>query len=77
MIAPLRLSVQEACIALGLSKTSLFERIKSGRLHASKDGGRTFITRAEIERYVAACESSTTKPQRSGFVVGSRVGDTL
>ena len=54
-----RNTVRETCAILRLSHATLYDRIKSGRLHVTKDGARTFVTRAEIARYLAACEAQS------------------
>lgn len=51
----LRFEVLEAAQILRISRTLLFQRIKSGAITAQKDGDRTFISAAELERYVASC----------------------
>ena len=55
-VTPLRVSVPHAMKALGLSRTTFYQRIADGKLKAHKDGNRTFISNAEMARYVAACE---------------------
>jgi hypothetical protein len=52
---PLRLEVPEAARMLRMSRSQLFNRMKEGSIKAQKDGSRTYITRAELERYVATC----------------------
>lgn len=59
-IPPLRLDIPEAAQALRLSRAKLYEHIKSGAIAAQKDGRRTFITVAELCRYV---ESRGSTPQ--------------
>jgi hypothetical protein len=36
---------------------TLYNRIQAGSLKRQKDGSRTYITRAELERYVEACDA--------------------
>lgn len=55
----LRFEVPEAAQILRISRALLYKRIESGAIKASKDGKRTFITAAELDRYVAACESKS------------------
>jgi hypothetical protein len=38
-----------------MSRAHLYNRIHDGSLKPQKDGARTYITRAELERYVQAC----------------------
>jgi Helix-turn-helix domain len=60
----LRFDVPEAAQILRMSRAQLYNRIGEGALHAQKDGARTYISLAELERYVTSCAS----PQVSGHV---------
>jgi excisionase family DNA binding protein len=51
----LRFDVFEAAKILRMSRAQLYNRIQDGSLKPHKDGARTYITRAELERYVHAC----------------------
>ena len=51
----LRFEVPEAAQILRMSRAQLYNRIQDGSLKPQKDGARTYITRAELERYVQAC----------------------
>ena len=51
----LRFEVPEAAQILRMSRAQLYNRIQDGSLKPQKDGARTYITRAELERYVHAC----------------------
>jgi len=51
----LRFEVSEAAQILRISRAQLYNRIHDGSLKPQKDGARTYITRAELERYVQAC----------------------
>ena len=42
--------VNDACHALGIKRTSLYQLIKKQKLTAIKIAGRTLIPRSEIER---------------------------
>jgi excisionase family DNA binding protein len=57
-IPPLRLEIPEAAQALRISRALLYRRIRSGEITAQKDGKRSFITAAELRRYV---ERSSTR----------------
>jgi len=52
------LTVPEACALADIGRTKLYEEVNAGRLVAHKRGMRTFITRAELDRYL---ESSPRK----------------
>jgi len=52
-----RNTIPEACEVTGLARATLYARIKAGLLRVTKDGARTFISGAELERYLAACEA--------------------
>lgn len=57
--APARFSIPEACRITGLSRSALYDRVSRGLLKVIKDGHRTFIARAELERYLSACEAAS------------------
>jgi excisionase family DNA binding protein len=50
----LRFDIAEAARILKFSRATLYSRISSGAIRTQKDGRRTYITRAELERYVAS-----------------------
>ncbi len=49
----LRFEITEAARILRISRATLYERIRCGLIATQKDGRRTFITAAELHRYVA------------------------
>ena len=53
---PIRFGIREASAALGISRAQLYVRIQQGAIRTHKDGARTFISQAELERYVRTCE---------------------
>lgn len=59
---PQRFSVPEVLEVLKISRPTLYARVKAGLLRVTKDGGRTFVTGAELARYLAACEASSPTP---------------
>jgi DNA-binding NtrC family response regulator len=56
-LPPLRFEVHEAARMLRMSRAQIYNRMKEGLIMAQKDGVRTYITRAELDRYVASCAS--------------------
>ena len=42
--------VPDACAALGISRTSLYELVKRGEITLIKIAGRTLVPRSELER---------------------------
>jgi helix-turn-helix protein len=52
----LRFEIPEAARILRMSRAALYIRISRGSIRAQKDGARTYITLAELERYVASCD---------------------
>jgi excisionase family DNA binding protein len=54
-LPPLRLETHEAARMLRMSRAQLYNRMREGSIKAQKDGARTYITRTELERYVASC----------------------
>ena len=61
----LRFDVAEAAQILRMSRAQLYNRICEGTIRPQKDGARTYITRAELERYVDWCGATPTNG-RSG-----------
>jgi excisionase family DNA binding protein len=53
--APIRFGIPEAAELLRMSRAQLYNRISDGAIKPHKDGGRTYITRCELERYVDSC----------------------
>ncbi len=54
---PLLYDVPTASRILGnLGRTSVYNLMKTGKLHPVKIGKRTFLTDRELRRYVSACE---------------------
>jgi excisionase family DNA binding protein len=54
----LRYKIPQAAQALGISRTQIYMRIRQNLLATQKDGASTFITRAELDRYVATLEGA-------------------
>ena len=50
LIDRLAYPVNDACHALGIKRTSLYELAKNGELKLIKIAGRTLVPRSEIER---------------------------
>lgn len=50
---PLRATIDEAASVLRISRAFLYQRIAGGEIHVQKDGKRSYISRVELERYVA------------------------
>jgi hypothetical protein len=48
----LRFEIPEAARILRISRAAPYERIREGLITTQKDGRRTFITAAELQRYV-------------------------
>lgn len=61
----LRFELPEAARILRMSRAQLYNRIGEGLLRAQKDGARTYIKRAELERYVEACDSNCVPGPRA------------
>jgi hypothetical protein len=52
----LRYPLTDVAKILHLSRATLYERIKVGRLVIQKDGRRSFVTTDEIRRYIASSQ---------------------
>jgi hypothetical protein len=58
MVLPsLRFEILEAAGILRMSRAQLYIRIQQGAIRVQKDGARTYVSMAELERYVHACEA--------------------
>src|ERR1700730_8383259 len=74
----LRFAVSEAARILRVSRAFLYNRIHQGSIRAQKDGARTYITQAELERYVESCnrppepDRTQEAPRRSRRHAGIR-----
>ncbi len=55
----LRFEILEAAQILRMSRAQLYNRIQEGCIRVQKDGMRTYITHAELERYVDSCATRT------------------
>lgn len=51
----LRFEIIEAAQILRMSRAQLYNRIQEGCIRLQKDGSRSYITHAELERYVDSC----------------------
>lgn len=50
----LRYTIQESAALLAISERQCWRLISRGKLPAVKDGRRTFVARADLERYASA-----------------------
>ncbi len=60
----LRFGIAEAAQMLRMSRAQLYVRISDGAIKPQKEGARTYITRAELDRYVAACKAASADTHR-------------
>lgn len=49
---PICHTIPDACVATGLSRTTLYEAIKAGRLKPRKCGNRTLILHEDLKRFI-------------------------
>lgn len=49
----LALSVESACMALGIRRTKLYELVAAGKLKSFTIGGRRLFQKSELEAFVA------------------------
>lgn len=74
----LRFEISEAAHILRMSRVQLYIRIQEGSICPQKDGARTYITCAELERYVQSCGCVTVSAERSnGKSISRRANDPL
>lgn len=64
-LKPLRVPVEEAARLLGISRPTMFRRIQRGEIAAIRDGRRTLILTAELERYAAVPSLPPSNPSGS------------
>jgi hypothetical protein len=53
-MTPLLRSTDATCDDLGIKRTTLYKLIKQRKLDARKQGHRTYVTTASIQRYVGS-----------------------
>ena len=54
----LRFEILKVARILRLSRATLYQRIRAGQLEIHKDGRRSYVTAAELHRYVGACHAT-------------------
>ncbi len=62
MPSELYIAPREVCARLNISRGTFYNRINAGEITAVKNGSRTFVTAAELERY---CRSLPTIQPRN------------
>lgn len=60
-----RYTIPEALEHLKFSRALLFQRVAKGLLRTQQDGGRTFITGAELHRYITQPTIEAPAPEAS------------
>lgn len=48
----LALSVEDACLALGIKRTKLYELVAAGKLRSFQIGGRRLFQKSELEAFI-------------------------
>ena len=54
----LRFEILEPARILRLSRATLYQRIRADQLAIHKDGRRSYVTAAELQRYIGACHAT-------------------
>ena len=49
---PIMVPLEHSARVIGISRSSLYNLIKSGDLRVRRVGGRVFVTKAELQRFV-------------------------
>lgn len=62
MTTPLAYPIKDACAALGISRSRIYELIGAGKLDARKAGRRTVITGESVKKYMATLPKAMMKP---------------
>jgi hypothetical protein len=63
--APIAYKIEMVPAVSGLSRTRIFQAIRSKRLTARKDGRQTIIEDFELRRYIATLPAKGRQPQRA------------
>jgi hypothetical protein len=50
----IRFDITEASRILRMSRASLYQRVRLGEIKTQKDGRRSYVTAAELQRYVSS-----------------------
>lgn len=53
-LEPLAYAAEDVAKLLGISRSAVYEELKSGRLAGSKMGGRTLVTAANVKAWLDA-----------------------
>ena len=72
MEQPISVTIREACQLIGISRSSLYEALANGKLHAVKFGNRTLIPYEELERCIAALPEWQPECQKANRVGASK-----
>ena len=51
------MTIEEACSAIGIGRTKLYEAINTGALKAKKYGKRTIILKTDLENFLESLSS--------------------
>jgi len=62
---PVSVTIPDACKLIGISRSSLYEALADGKLHAVKFGNRTLIPYEELRRCIAALPEWQPECQRA------------
>lgn len=62
LLPSLRYDIAEAARILRMSRASLYKRISEGEISIHKDGRRSYVGVAELERYARSKETHATPP---------------
>lgn len=64
VLEPLTVSVEEAAAMLGVSPTSIYERLRAGEFPGFRVGGRWVISRAQLQEWLEwSCRQNWRKEQ--------------
>lgn len=50
----MRFDITETARILRLSRATLYERVRDGKIRTQKDGRRSFVTVSELQRYISS-----------------------
>ena len=61
-LIPLAHRIPEACQRIGISRSSLYELIKGGRVITVRIAGRTLVPESELQRLMLEAKASAVQP---------------
>lgn len=68
--------IGDACLAIGISRTSLYKLVKAGELKLIRIAGRSLVPASELHRLISVVEPSAPKEKVWGTIKTARPDKT-